>query len=147
MRVKTYMTNQEWLEEQLEPVEGADEEAADDGNRPDPARQEIDRALSDIIRSRNLIVLTGLGTSLCVKDGDDNAKAPTMGVLWQAVQQSYAAAQDGRPAWDEVSTDRSSSRRQTLTSRSYCLARRSRSRLKPTRLKSKSVGSLPMRSG
>lgn len=102
MRVKTYMTNQEWLEEQLEPVEGADEEAADDGNRPDPARQEIDRALSDIIRSRNLIVLTGLGTSLCVKDGDDNAKAPTMGVLWQAVQQSYAAAQDGRPAWDEV---------------------------------------------
>jgi hypothetical protein len=102
MRVKTYMTNQEWLEEQLEPVGGAEGEAADGGDRPDPARQEIDRVLSDIIRSRNLIVLTGLGTSLCVKDADDNAKAPTMGVLWQAVQQTYAAAQEGRPTWDEV---------------------------------------------
>lgn len=102
MRIKTYMTNQDWLEEQLEPVDGAEGEAVDGGDRPDPAGQEIDRVLSDIIRSRNLIVLTGLGTSLCVKDSDHNAKAPTMGVLWQAVQQAYAVAQQGRPTWDRI---------------------------------------------
>lgn len=102
MRIKTYMTNHEWLEEVAEPAEGAEGEAAEGHDRPDPARQEIDRVLSDIVRSKNLIVLTGLGTSLCVKDGGGNVKAPTMGVLWQAVQQTYAEAQEGRPTWEEV---------------------------------------------
>ncbi|WP_170760728.1 SIR2 family protein [Ruegeria lacuscaerulensis] len=102
MRIKTYMTNQEWLEEEAEPAEEFEGEAADGRDRPDPARQEIDRVLSDIVRSKNLIVLTGLGTSLCVKDDGGNVKAPTMGVLWQAVQQAYAEAREGYPTWNEV---------------------------------------------
>lgn len=102
MKVKTYMTDQEWLEEEAQPAEGAQGDVAEGGDRPDPARQEIDRVLSDIVRSKNLIVLTGLGTSLCVRDGDNNVKAPTMGVLWQAVQDAYATEVDGRPTWAEV---------------------------------------------
>lgn len=103
MRIKSYMTNQDWLEEAPAPPAGGDPDAEDDkDNRPDPARQEIDRALSDIARSKNLIVLTGLGTSLCVKDGDGNVKAPTMGALWQAVQETYEAVVEGRPTWAEV---------------------------------------------
>ncbi len=102
MKIKTYMTGQEWLEEEVQPADGAQGDVAEVGERPDPARQEIDRVLSDIVRSKNLIVLTGLGTSLCVRDGDDNVKAPTMSVLWQAVQDDYAAEVDGRPTWAEV---------------------------------------------
>lgn len=78
-------------------VEGEDREG-----RADPAKQEIDRVLSDIVRSKNLIVLTGLGTSLCVKDGDNNMKAPTMGALWQAVFGSYQVQDAARPTWAEV---------------------------------------------
>lgn len=103
MRIKSYMTNQDWLEEVPAPPAGGGPDAEDGSDdRPDPARQEIDRALSDIVRSKNLIVLTGLGTSLCVKDGDNNVKAPTMGALWQAVQETYEAAEAGRPTWAEV---------------------------------------------
>lgn len=36
--------------------------------KPDPAEQEVRRVLSDLFRCNNLVVLAGLGTSLCVKD-------------------------------------------------------------------------------
>jgi len=103
MKIKSYMTNQVWLEEMPVHPAGDGADVEDDAvDRPDPARQEIDRALSDIVRSKNLIVLTGLGTSLCVKDGENNAKAPTMGALWEAVQQTFEADAEGMPTWDEV---------------------------------------------
>lgn len=102
MKIKTYMTDQDWFEEVDRPVLGDDGEEVGDDDRPDPTRQEVDRVLSDIIRSKNLVVLTGLGTSLCVTDGEDNKKAPTMGALWQAVQAEYAAEIDGRPTWEEI---------------------------------------------
>ncbi len=102
MKIKTYMTDQQWLEEEAEPDPVAVGDGVERADQPAPARQEIERVLSDIVRSKNLIVLAGLGTSLCVKDGGDNAKAPTMCALWQAVQQAYAAAEEGRPTWNEV---------------------------------------------
>lgn len=103
MKIKTYMTEQTWLQEgQLDAPAGDAPPEQNVDDRPDPARQEIDRILSDIVRSRNLIVLTGLGTSLCVKDDDGNMKAPTMAALWDAVQGSYAAHEQGRPSWEEV---------------------------------------------
>jgi hypothetical protein len=102
MKIKTYMTDQEWLDEEPRQEAAGDAETVDAEARPDPARQEIDRALSDIVRSKNLIVLTGLGTSLCVKDGEGDMRAPTMGALWQAVQAEYADEVGGRATWEEV---------------------------------------------
>lgn len=102
MKIKTYITDQAWLEEETQVEAQAEGEENPDGDQTDLARQEIDRVLSDIIRSKNLIVLTGLGTSLCVKDTDGKVRAPTMGALWQSVQQAYAAKEEGRPTWDEV---------------------------------------------
>lgn len=103
MKIKTYISNGEWLEEAQPPAPEVGVPAEGDAeDRPDPARQEIDRVLSDIIRSKNLIVLTGLGTSLCVKDDDENMRAPTMGVLWGAVREFFEAGGQDRPTWQEV---------------------------------------------
>lgn len=99
MKVKSYVTNQDWLAERPALQEG---EQPPDDDKTDPALDEISRVLSDVVRSKNLIVLTGLGTSLCIKDGED-AKAPTMGALWNAVRQEYQQpGPDGRATWDEV---------------------------------------------
>ena len=102
MKIKTYMTDQQWLEEEARPAAAAEGEEAAGRDQPDPARQEIDRVLSEVVRSKNLIVLSGLGTSLCVKDDEDNFKAPTMDALWLAVQQAYEVEAEGQPTWDEV---------------------------------------------
>lgn len=48
------------------------------------------RSLIDILQSHNLVVLCGLGTSLCLKGIDDKPIAPTMTNLWDE-----AAAQVG----------------------------------------------------
>lgn len=99
MKVKSYVTNRDWLEERSDTSES---ESELEGERADPAADEINRVLSDIVRSKNLVVLTGLGTSLCVKEGE-NVKAPTMKALWDAVSQDYAQpGAQGRPTWDEV---------------------------------------------
>jgi len=98
MKVKSYITNQEWLAERPAVVEG-DEPAA--GEKADPALEEVARVLSDVVRSKNLIVLTGLGTSLCIKDGE-NTKAPTMPALWIAVRDAYAQPALDRASWDEI---------------------------------------------
>lgn len=100
MKVKTYTTKRSWIEQLPAP---APEAAAAGHNQVDPATEEINRVLSDVIRAQKLIVLTGLGTSLCVKDDAAAAKAPTMGDLWNAVLGEYAALGDAdRPTWAEV---------------------------------------------
>jgi len=98
MKIRSYIAGQEWLEEN---VAGGGADGQDGEDRPDPARQEIDRVLSDIVRSKNLVVLTGLGTSLCVKDGEDY-KAPTMGALWDAVRGAYEPEEEDRASWAEI---------------------------------------------
>lgn len=56
-------------------------------NVEDPAHAEAKRALSDIIRCNNLVVLSGLGTSLCVAPAaNGGARAPTMADLWSAAE-------------------------------------------------------------
>jgi len=52
----------------------------------DPALAEAKRILSDVIRCNNLVVLSGLGTSLCVPPVAGGRKAPTMGDLWTQVE-------------------------------------------------------------
>ena len=50
-------------------------------------RSRLERALSDVMLSENLIVLTGLGTSLCLKDSNGKVLAPTMSDLWDSAKQ------------------------------------------------------------
>jgi len=50
------------------------------------AKAQLERILSSLLLSENLIVLTGLGTSLCLKDATGkNSIAPTMGDLWKKI--------------------------------------------------------------
>lgn len=52
----------------------------------DPSVAEAKRALSDVLRCGNLVVLSGLGTSLCVQPAFlGGSKAPTMWDLWVLV--------------------------------------------------------------
>lgn len=54
--------------------------------------------LTDCLTSSNLIVLTGLGTSLCVNDAAAQTSqrgAPTMADLWEAAKQKAEGAFDG----------------------------------------------------
>lgn len=68
----------------------------------DPALAEAKRALSDVLRCGNLVILSGLGTSLCVQPAVlGGAKAPTMRDLWQLVaqQQDASAAATNPPGY------------------------------------------------
>jgi hypothetical protein len=50
------------------------------------ARQKLENLLAALLISDNLVIVTGLGTSLCVKDAAKNSIAPTMGDLWDLVK-------------------------------------------------------------
>lgn len=63
--------------------------------RPDPAKAEANRVMSEIFHCDNLVVLTGLGTSLGVQPAVANGpKAPTMLDLWQRVEARTNAEAD-----------------------------------------------------
>lgn len=76
MRLLTTYTKGEWTD--LSPGEG--EEGV---NYTDQLRQ----SLIEFLRSPNLIVLTGLGTSLCIKDDSGKKLAPTMRNLWDTIEE------------------------------------------------------------
>ncbi|MGB8816808.1 MAG: SIR2 family protein [Rhizobiaceae bacterium] len=102
MKIKSYTTKRAWLD-QMPPVNPQAEGAEIEGKQPDIALEEINRVLSDVIRAHKLIVLTGLGTSLCVKNPAGQNKAPTMRDLWNAVKHEYEQPGDAaRPTWNEV---------------------------------------------
>lgn len=46
--------------------------------------------ISEMLTAENLIVMTGLGTSLCVKSGAGNRLAPTMQDLWREAEAIWA---------------------------------------------------------
>ncbi len=98
MQVLSSKTNSQWLAVLPPPPPGATQPAA--LLPEDPARAEARRALSDVIRCSNLVVLSGLGTSLCVQPAvAGGIKAPTMANLWQQIggQQDAAAAGTNPP--------------------------------------------------
>ena len=68
--------------------------------KPDPAEQECRRILSDIFRCNNLVVLAGLGTSLCLKVHGGASLAPTMASLWARVQTEHKLLDD--PLWEDL---------------------------------------------
>ncbi|CDZ35567.1 SIR2-like domain protein [Neorhizobium galegae bv. officinalis] len=80
MKIKTSQQSGKWIEVQPPGQDGL----------PDPATTEIRRVLSSAVGSQNLIVLTGLGTSLCVMDAVKKA-APTMWDLLTAIKDRFDA--------------------------------------------------------
>ncbi len=78
MNLLSSFTNKEWL-----PVSRSDKEDAQAIAAIAERRGKLDRFLTDLLLSENLIVLTGLGTSLSVKNKDGKTVAPTMGQLWK----------------------------------------------------------------
>lgn len=90
MKVFSFQSNGSWFETKTMPAAG------DQNNQRDAAKDEIKRVLSDAFRCKNLVVLTGLGTSLHVNINKDiwdllgdrvviegKKIAPTMGDLWE----------------------------------------------------------------
>jgi hypothetical protein len=56
-----------------------------------------ERTLSELLQCDHLMVLAGLGTSLCIKDGDGNSLFPTMKDLWAKAKESV-----GDSAFDNI---------------------------------------------
>lgn len=85
MQVLSATTNGAWLAELPPPVPPLP--GQEPVVRPDPAKAEANRVMSEIFHCDNLVVLTGLGTSLGVQPAVANGpKAPTMADLWQRVE-------------------------------------------------------------
>jgi hypothetical protein len=85
MKVLSAMTQGEWLAElpPALPVLAGQEPTP----RPDAAKAEANRVLSELFFCDNLLVLAGLGTSLSVQPwGPDGPTAPTMAALWSRVE-------------------------------------------------------------
>jgi hypothetical protein len=57
-------------------------------------RQRFERQLTDVLLAENLVILTGLGTSMCVKGDDGRPLAPTMQNLWEAAKTKAGSAFD-----------------------------------------------------
>lgn len=71
----------------------------------DFALTEAKRALSDVLLCKNIVILSGLGTSLCVQPAvAGGAQAPTMAALWLRVaqRQNAEAAATNPPGLDFV---------------------------------------------
>src|SRR5689334_23334527 len=64
------------------PCQAADQAAAEVRTAANEARQRTTAFLTDVLTSDNLVVLTGLGTSMGVKDDGGTVLAPSMADLW-----------------------------------------------------------------
>jgi hypothetical protein len=58
------------------------------GVRDGPGRDQFDSAVETLLLSDRLLVLAGLGASLYVREADGSVVAPTMGGLWDAVEEA-----------------------------------------------------------
>jgi hypothetical protein len=87
MKIRSAYTQKSWLAPKSEAVSNDHEKKPE----RDPAKEQIQRALSEVIRCQNLVVLSGLGTSLCVMDDSQPPvrKAPTMPDLWKRVRDAH----------------------------------------------------------
>lgn len=95
MKVLSSKTSGEWLAVRPPPppAPAGPQPVADAPIAEDPAMAEGKRALSDVMRCDNLIVLAGLGTSLCVQPATEGGpRPPTMGDLWHQISRLQDAA-------------------------------------------------------
>ena len=96
MQILSSNTSNAWLDSNNQAEVGGLEP------RPSPAIQEARRVLSDIFRCGNLVVLAGLGTSLCVDDLIGGRLAPTMADLWTRVEQNHNDLEFHDFAWEDL---------------------------------------------
>tara|TARA_R110002096_G_scaffold380542_4_gene574475 strand:+ start:2502 stop:3677 length:1176 start_codon:yes stop_codon:yes gene_type:complete len=89
MKYLSGSTNGEWIP--LEPNE-EDEDEEDVSVDYESNRRKVEKALTDLLTAERLVVLTGLGTSLCVTDEDGDRLAPTMDDLWNATKDATGDA-------------------------------------------------------
>jgi len=59
---------------------------------PASCKEGLNRLLVELLRSENVIVLTGLGTSLCLADNEGERIAPTMSDLWDGARKKTGNA-------------------------------------------------------
>src|SRR6266545_8048155 len=71
MKIKSIQTGGVWIEIDASAASSADQ---------DPGLADVRRVMSGAVRAQNLVILAGLGTSLCVT-GSGRTLAPTMGDL------------------------------------------------------------------
>ena len=92
MKIRSAYTNKSWLMPSPINSTHSDEKKSD----RDAAKEQIHRSLAEIVRCQNLIVLSGLGTSLCLMDDSapPKRKAPTMPDLWERVKAAYASGDE-----------------------------------------------------
>ena len=83
MKFKTYQYDKHWTNTQ---ASVGDPKSMEEAAR---AAQQLESILSSILVSENLVILTGLGTSLCIKDSAGNSIAPTMSDLWNLARLKY----------------------------------------------------------
>lgn len=89
MQVLSSRTGGQWITPEPTSSAGAPVVGTPAISGEDPALAEAKRALSDVIRCDNLVVLSGLGTSLCVQPAEGGGlKAPTVVDLWNQAQVS-----------------------------------------------------------
>ncbi|MBU3594813.1 SIR2 family protein [Polynucleobacter sp. 86C-FISCH] len=98
MKIRSAGTNNAWISEKNINTLNIEDRDLDG----DMAAEKIQRVLSEIIRCQNLVVLSGLGTSLCVMEGEDRLKrrAPTMPDLWKRVRLAYDP--DNKGPWEKL---------------------------------------------
>lgn len=83
MKFKTFQDSLHWTATEASTAGTEEVEAAK------AAKAQLERILSSLLLSENLVVLTGLGTSLCLKDATGkNSIAPTMGDLWKKIAEA-----------------------------------------------------------
>lgn len=82
MKFKTYQYSKHWTDTQ---ASTGDPTAMEEAKR---AKQQLESILSSILLSENLVILTGLGTSLCIKDSANNSIAPTMQDIWKLAEKA-----------------------------------------------------------
>ena len=98
MKIRSAYTNKSWLMPLPQSSAQLDEKKSD----RDLAKEQIHRSLAEIVRCQNLIVLSGLGTSLCLMDDSvpPKRKAPRMPDLWARVKETYASGDEKK--WEEI---------------------------------------------
>lgn len=74
------------------PPADADEDSRDQASRN---RQKLDQLLTEILLSENMLILAGLGTTLCLNRPGEPAVAPTMSDLWSAATAKFSESFEG----------------------------------------------------
>ena len=87
MKFKTFQHSQHWTPTAAASASPEDVETAK------AAKGQLERLISSVLLSENLVILTGLGTSLCLKDATGkNSIAPTMADLWAKISAAAGTA-------------------------------------------------------